>query len=178
MAERPSVPHQLTSPRAATGPRASVATASPDASLAVDPALLAALDILQRNLKAEVNLALNGAVGAQRSIRETVLERSLSRWKGIAALVGSAAAVVAVAVGAAVGTYRQFTRDTAAAVQPVIEQTAGPIEQRVQVVEDRADALGQDVRALGRKVDRLGGDVSAIREMLEASEPQERRRTR
>lgn len=146
---------------------------------ALHAALPGALAVLERSMKAEINLAMNGAVGAQRSLRETVLERRLTKWKALAGLIGTAAGIVVVALGGAVAAYQRYTNDTVEVVAPVIEAKAAPLEQRMTIVEDQQEAMREDLVGLGRKVDGFGRTLGRIEELLERDEtPQARKRPR
>lgn len=210
MGERPSVPHHLVGQKA-TGPRGRVATQPPHdprelpaaraagdvasvpsisaalANLGIDPSLLAAFDLLQRNLKAEINLGMNGAVGAQDSVELTLERRkvrqleTVARARLITAVVSLAASMAILAVTwIVVKTARElFSEDVPAAVAEAVETKADPIERRVASTESQVDELAGDVADVGRKVDALARAVSQLAAALEEDDdPPPRRRTR
>jgi hypothetical protein len=217
VAERPSVPHHLVGQKA-TGPRARVVTQPPHdprelpaarptgdvaamptisaamANLGIDPSLLAAFDLLQRNLKAEINLGMNGAVGAQDSVELTLERRKVKTLESQADELAKTAqkrlvtAIVSLCASLAIlgvtwlvvkAARDLFREDVPAAVAEAVETKADPIERRVASTETQVDELAGDVADVGRKVDALARAVSQLAAALEEDEPPAvRRRTR
>jgi len=129
-----------------------------DVAEAIRLALPGALEEYERRTAGMIDRAMNRAIGAQQTMREETLEQRVKRWRGFAMTAGVAAAVVAIAVGAAITTLRTYwgTAEKAA------EAKAAPLEQRVQDGETRLDAIENDISDIGRTLSNMGRTLDRI----------------
>ena len=163
MTDRPSVPHSMVRPtRPRTAPQEpapqSLPAAESDVIELVNEVVAKKFEGLEKRLEGQINRAMDRVVGAQQTVREETLEQRVKKWRGAAITVGVAAALVAIAVGAAVTTLREYwgTAERAAKAEArPLEERVEANEHRLAEVEGDLEAIERAIGGLGRKLDRL-----------------------